>query len=649
MLFVLAPNEFFAQNETLPLKLVSPERKVEITIELDKEKAPVYAVKFQGSQVLETSSLGLELKRGGLLSKNMRVRDISRVTANETYTFVAGKTRNAHNHYNEVKIAFEETIAPHRQLTIIFRAYDDGAAFRYILPAQTDSTLIEVVREQSEFRFAGDLTCWSTNYGSFTTSQEAEFDKITASRIRPEAIIGLPLVCKTRDEAVTFALAEADLKDYAGMYFSGSSNGFGVVSRLAPRRDDASVAVRTSVKNQIMQTPWRVVMMGDNAGRLIESTLIMNLNPPSIMKDVSWIRPGKAAWDWWSGSLVEGVKATSEYAPTLRRFIDFAAQMKLEYMLVDAGWYTNLPAGQDDPNSSILRSIPQLDLPALVGYAREKDVGIWLWLHWKRADAEMDAAFPMFERLGIKGVKIDFMDSDDQEMVAFYHRVLSKAAAHRLMVNFHGAFKPTGLARTYPNYVTQEGVMGAEYNKWSARVTATHNVTLPFTRMLLGAMDYTPGGFRNTTPRDFKIRFIAPNVMTTRAHQLAMYVVYDSPVACVSDSPDVYANQTGAEFLQNVPTSWDETRVLAGDIGEYIIIARRRGQDWYLGAMTNEQAREVKVPLDFLGGENYQITRYADGAQPNDINKSSARLSDKTLTLKLASGGGCAARLTRMK
>jgi alpha-glucosidase len=307
-----------------------------------------------------------------------------------------------------------------------------------------------------------------------------------------------------------------------------------------------------------------------------------------------------------------------------------------------------------DLTADITKPIPEIDLPGLVAYARNKDVGIFVWTHWRLINDQIDKAFPFYEQLGIKGVKIDFMDRDDQEMVEFYHHVMQKAAAHHLMIDMHGAYKPTGLVRTYPNYITQEGVMGAEYNKWSAHITATHNVTLAFTRMLVGPMDYTPGGFRNLAPRDFKIQSNGPFVMTTRAQQLAMYVVYDSPFACVADAPEAYRGQAGADFLKVVPSTWDETRVLAGEIGKYIVMARRHGTDWYLGAMTNEDPREVQVPLDFLGSANYQTTIYADGKAPAEVTIAQKTIaaglkSARKLTLKLAPSGGVAARFLVIK
>jgi alpha-glucosidase len=646
----------FAQTETLPLKLHSPDRQVEITFALNADNAPVYSISYRNQTVIAASTLGLEFKQGGLLSKHMRVTGVRRDTRNETYRLVVGKTRQARDHYNEVVVSLEEEQAQQRKLDLIFRAYDDGAAFRYRLPAQAEMKSVEIAAERSQFRFPTDLTCWALQLGSFTTSYEGEYDRIASSRIRPDAIVGLPLVCKTRDEAVTFAISEADLNDYAGMYFAGLQNGYGVASRLSPRRDDASVAVRAALKEDGVRSPWRVVMVADKAGKLIESTLITNLNPPSAIGDTSWIRPGRSAWDWWSGPLAEGIAKPGMNNETMKYYIDFAAEFGLEYMLVDAGWYTAKAWGEGaDLKADITKTVPSINLPELVQYARERKVDIFVWLNWVPTRDQMDVAFPYYEKLGIKGVKIDFMDRDDQEMVEFFHRVMKTAARHHLLVDLHGAYKPTGLARTYPNYITQEGVMGAEYNKWSARVTATHNLTLPFTRMLLGPMDYTPGGFRNVAHRDFKIKFAGPEVMTTRAQALAMYVVYDSPFACISDSPGAYRGQAGAEFIKVVPSSWDETRVPAGEIGEYVVVARRRGQEWYVGAMTNEQPREILVPLDFLGGGRYRLTLYSDGSGPADVITTTDNITDGRLKgashikLNLVSSGGSVLRFTPIK
>jgi alpha-glucosidase len=273
-------------------------------------------------------------------------------------------------------------------------------------------------------------------------------------------------------------------------------------------------------------------------------------------------------------------------------------------------------------------------------------VGLFLWLNWKALDAQFDAALDQYQAWGIAGIKVDFMDRDDHVMVDWYHHLLSQAAEHRLMVNVHGAFHPTGLTRTYPNFITQEGVLGAENNKWSSRITADHNVTLAYTRMLLGPMDYTPGGFDNQTPETFRWRFMRPTVMTTRAHALAMFVVYESPLQTVADSPDAYAGQPETAFIGQVPTTWDETRFISGEIGQSIVLARRKGRDWYVGAMTNADARTVSLPLGFLGRGRFEATVYTDTDTPNRTEISTKAVeAETTLTLALKASGGAAIRI----
>ncbi len=660
-LICVCGGKVLAQVEALPLKLSSPDGQLEITLALNEQRAPVYSVSYRGQPVIAPSTLGLEFRQGALLSQGLRLTNVRRDMRDYRYTLVAGKAREARDHFHEMTVSFVEENAPQAKLELVFRAYDDGAAFRYRLPEQTAVRDFSLVAERSDFRFPTDMDCWALQLGGFTTSYEGEYDHIVSDRIRADSIIGLPLVCQSRDGRTTFALSEADLKDYAGLYFARvEGRGYGVTSRLAPRRDDKTVAVRGHVGPEGFVTPWRVVMVSNEPAKLIESTLIQNLSTPSVVNDTSWIRPGRSAWDWWSGPNTEGLTfKVGMNDATMKHYIDFASQMGLEYMLIDAGWYSKLPGygSEMDFKADITKTIPEIDLPGLISYARSKNVGIWVWAHWRLVNDQMDAAFPHFERLGIKGVKIDFMDSDDQEMVAFYHRVLKKAAEHHLLVDLHGAYKPTGLARTYPNYLTQEGVMGAEYNKWSARVTATHNVTLAFTRLLLGPMDYTPGAFRNRTRQDFNVKYIGPEVMTTRAHQLAMFVVYESPFACVSDDPGAYKEQAGAEFLKVVPTTWDQTRGIGGRIGEYVVVARKRGEEWYVGALNNEEAREIQVPLIFLGGVNYNATVYADGAKPDEVvvtktagvNYGKFKGTGSMMKLKLAPGGGAAVRLTPVK
>ncbi len=394
-------------------------------------------------------------------------------------------------------------------------------------------------------------------------------------------------------------------------------------------------------------------MINSRPGGLIESTdLILNLNPPCALNDTSWIEPGKTAWDWWSGDYDTDVNfKPGMNTPTLKHYIQFAADHHLPYMLIDAGWARHSNQQKGWETADITHWNSNVDLPAILAFARQRHVKVILWMHWKSVKRQMNQAFPLFQKWGVAGVKIDFMNRDDQEMVNFYYQMARTAARYHLVVDFHGAFKPTGMRRTYPNQLTREGVMGMEYSKWSYRTTPYHDVILPFTRMLAGPMDYTPGCFNNATKEQFKPRQINPMCQGTRAHQLAMYVVFFSPLQMLSDYPEIYDHNPGMAFLDQVPTVWDETRVVDGDPGEYVTVARKKGDKWYLGSMTNWMPRDLDIPLDFLGAGTYQAEIFADGpdaaqnAKSLTISKKWVKASDH-LSARLAPGGGLAVIFT---
>ncbi|PPU14398.1 glycoside hydrolase family 97 protein [Xanthomonas arboricola] len=626
------------------LQVQSPDARTQVEFTLREGGVPTYRVLYRNKVVLDDAPLGLDLGRADTLGKAMTLQGSTTETHDSRFALAVGKTRQARDHYRQLRVQLSDP--KQRRLTVELRAYDNGVALRYVLP---DAGEVRIRNELTSFAFPSDYACWSLNLGRFGTSHEGEYDAIAASRLRPHNLLELPLVCQTDASGTTLAIAEANLRDYAGLYLSGREDGsLGVSAKLSPRLDDPKLAVSFDAKGRDFATPWRVIMLGDSPASLIESNLISALNPPPAF-DASWVRAGKSAWDWWSGSLASGVAQPGMNTATIQRYIDHAQQLKLQYMLIDDGWYFGSTGdGQYNVDADIRRPVEQLDLPGLVAYARQRDVGLWLWAHWRALDAHMNEALAWYQQLGIKGIKVDFMDRDDQQMVDFYHRLLAKAAEHKLLVDLHGAYHPTGLTRTYPNYLTQEGVLGAEYNKWTTRITATHNLTLPFTRMLLGPMDYTPGGFRNVRPAEFKMQHIAPQVMTTRAQQLAMYVVYESPFAVVADSPEQYEHVPAAQFLRDVPASWDETRALDGAIGEHIALARRSGKDWYVGAMTNEQARTLTLPLAFLGKGSWTATIYADGEAPTEVRIDTRKLTSKdSLQLPLAANGGAAVRLRK--
>jgi alpha-glucosidase len=645
LLSALMPAAAWAQE---PFVLASPDGSNEVRIETT-ETGLTYRVVRRGKTVIEASPIGLATDKGGFGSEAATVLSNERTAVNEVYRPVAGKASQVPDRYSQLVLHLRRAADGHR-FDLVARAYDDGVALRFVVPQQEGLAALEVRGESTTFNFAANYDCWGFNVGKFVSSHEGEFDPVEASRIRDHNLFDAPLVCET-GEGTTFAITEADKRDYTGAYYAGlGGGGHGVRVVLTPRTDNppesamSSVAVRASLASSPLETAWRVVMLGDRPGDLVESSLVGLLAEPSRIEDTSWIRPGKSAWDWWNGWAVDVPNAGMNTA-TYKAYIDLADRLGLEYILIDEGWYkgsTTTPAPSD-----VTVPVPAMNIPELVRYGEERGVGIWVWAQWKQLERQLDDALALYGAWGIKGVKVDFMDRTDQEMVQFYHRLLSTAAEHELMVNLHGAYPPDGLNRTYPNFMTQEGVLGAEYNKWSSRITATHNVTLPFTRMLLGPIDYTPGGFRSLPPGEFRPSFIRPFVQTTRGHGLAMYVVYDSPIAMVADSPDVYVDADGslapgADFIARVPTSWDETRVLAGEIGQYIVTARRKGETWYLGAMTNERARKVTVPLDFLPrGGTYAAELYEDGAGPNELRQRTATVrGGGRLTLDLAGSGG---------
>lgn len=634
--------------------LKSPNARVQLAVTNDA-KGLSYAVSLDGNSVITSSALGLVINDLPLGKEELQLVGKEEASVNDSFTLVAGRTKTVADHYNTYTLKFVSKDSRKLNLNLLFRAYDEGVAIRYQLPQQSGLTEFTLQGELTRFGFAADYNCFGLNLGKFANSHEGEFDPVKASRIREHNLYDNPLVCKTGVGQTTFALAESDVRDYAGSWFTGRGDGgLGVDLRLTPRFDSRpdgleKAAVRATMTEKGVNSPWRVIMLGDTPGQLAESSLIAALGEPNKIGDTRWIKPGKTAWDWWNDNQVAVAKPGMN-TETYKAYIDFAAKLGLEYILIDAGWHEGA-AWTSTPGANLIKPIADMDMPAILKYAKSKNVGVWVWVQWKQLDWQMDEALSTYEKWGIKGIKVDFMDRSDQEIVAYYHKVLSTAAKYHLMVDLHGAYPPNGLVRTYPNFMTQEGVMGAEYNKWSQRVTATHNLTLPFTRMILGPMDYTPGGFRHATPEEFPAlrRNTLPYVQTTRGQAVAMYVVYDSPLQMLADSPLTYIKpdgtwEDGLEFIKGVPVTWDETRILQGDIGEYIVSARRKGNDWYLGAMTNETGRSLRIPLSFLAKGNYKVQVWQDGKTISTLDKSAANLSSNdSLTMTLApSGGGVA-------
>jgi alpha-glucosidase len=628
------------------INLTSPDGKMVIRFRLDEQGRPGWQVNRTGKEILSWSDLGLRFQGAPDLSKGLRLLDTTRNDHDETYELVAAKVHNARDHHRALHVALQESAPPRRSLELEFRAFDDGVAFRYLLPKDGGISTFAITRELTEFHFPADLKAWAFQINTFHSSFEGNYLPLMVGAIPDTALVHPPLTMQ-RSDGVTLAITEADLTDYAGMYLRGLP-GAALQVVLAPRLNESPVCVRGTTP---FVSPWRVLMIGGKPGELIESTIIENLNPPSVLKDVSWIKPGKAIFPWWPNFFSDKPGVPSKMGfENQKYYIDFAADNRLEYLELEPPWYGDEDGCINRPeNYDIIRPLPELRLPDLFAHARSRHVGIFLWNHWQNVDRQGDSAFALYQLWGAAGVKIDFMNRDDQEMVQWYQKALRMTAAHQLMVYFHGAYKPTGLRRTYPHLVTQEGVLGNEQNKVTYLATMEHTMTLPFTRMLAGPMDFTPGGFRNATREEFKPVYDRPMVLGTRCHQLAMFVVYESPLQMVCDDPSAYRDQPGLSFIRDVPTAWDETHVLRGEIGEYIIIARKHGTEWYLGAMTNWTTRDFTVPLTFLGDGDYQAEEYADGPDA-DTHPVSITISHKiisrqqVLRMRLASGGGMVIR-----
>jgi alpha-glucosidase len=616
-----APAQNPAKNDDKPAaKVTSPNGQ--ITLLLFDATVPGadlrYAVEFHGKRMIEQSKLGLEFDGQPELGPGMRMTGSQPEAVDESYTIPVGKTSTVRNNYNGVRAEFEG--AGGRKLAIEARAFDDGVAFRYMVPEQPGLEQVKITREDTEFAFVKDADTYPLILDGYQSSWEDEYQLRHVGGLHPDWLIGLPYLANEPGIG-WLAITEADIENYAGMYVRKEPHfgGLTVAAQLAPHRNEAGaadpegVAVETATP---FSSPWRVLMIADEPGKLIESNIVLNLNPPSKIADTSWIQAGKAAWDWWSGDAAPSVHfKTGMNTATMKHYIDFASASGFPYMLIDAGWaLAPTRTGPEDYSrlADITHVTPEIDMPELLRYAKQKNVRLWLWAHWTSVDKYMDQAFPLFEKWGIAGVKIDFMNRDDQWMVDWYRRVAALAAQHHLMVDFHGAFKPDGLRRTYPNVMTREGVMGKEYLKWSAQTTPAHNATLPFTRMLAGPMDYTPGAFGNSNLENFVARRFEPMGLGTRAQELALYVVFESELEMVSDYPEHYAGQKEFDFIKRVPATWDEVRSLGGIPMEWVSVARRSGSDWYVGTLTNWDPLSVQIPLSFLGPGKYVAEIYSD-------------------------------------
>lgn len=634
--------------------LNSPDGRIRVTIEFPEDgRRPRWSASFRDKPVLAQCELGLELSGGELMTGARIVAEKNR-TADERVPVLFGKNESARDRFDEQHFTLENSEG--RRTHVFFRCYDDAIALRYEISAHSNEASVTIADESTSFRLAANPQAFVQYLEHHKTSHEHKVVPTPYREIRPGALLDLPLTFSWPDGTYA-AITEAALRYYAGMALMRAENSDALVCKLTPRADGTKVLRASPLK-----TPWRVVLIGDRPGALLESQTIYCLNEPNAIGDTSWIKPGKLTFHWWNGDVFDGKPG----APILSfemasKYIDFCASNRIAFhgMSSTEGtttpWYhQSKPGVEPGPDTDVTRPRPGFDLERIKKYADSKGVRLWTWVHQGALRGRVEEAFAAFEKMGWSGMMVDFFDHDDQDHVEFVEEILQAAARHKIMIHLHGVWKPTGLERTYPNLMNHEGALNLEYLKWSDLCTPEHGLMMAFTRLIAGPMDYHLGGFRAVPRANFKPRHVAPNVLGTRCHQLAMYVCFDNPTPMVADYPTAYIDQPGFDFLKIVPTWWDETRILTGEIGELLVTARRKGDEWYIGGIAAKKAQQVDLPLSFLGPGRYAATIWKDASNvaenPNALARETADLSRSDhLQIHLALDGGFVAHLVPRK
>lgn len=634
--------------------LQSPDGK--ITVAINASPDLTWSVKHQNTVVLLPSAISMTLQGGEVLGKGVSIQSAKTASANNTIKAHFYKKSTVQDHYNQLQLSFRNNYS------IIFRAYNDGVAYRFLTNSKDSLTIME---EEAGFRFADDHQAFipyvrEPRYANdlFQTSFESLYEEQKLSEIDPDTLAFLPLLVQLKDGKKA-VLLEADLENYPGMYLkaaAGKGNSLQAVHAPYPLTEQLGGnaggrnAVVTSRAGYIAKTagtrafPWRAMVISTSDKELANNDMVYKLAAPSRLDDVTWIKPGKVAWDWWNDWNISGVDFKAGInTPTYKYYIDFAAAHGIEYIVMDEGW-------SETNNINAIK--PQINLEEIIGYGNQKGVGVILWATWYALNGKLDEVFRKYAAMGVKGFKIDFLDRDDQKMVSSIYDIARKAAEHKLLIDLHGMYKPTGLQRTYPNVIGFEGVRGMETVKWApSDDVPRYDVTIPFIRMVAGAMDYTPGAMRNATKSGFRPDNSMPLSQGTRSHQLAMYVVFEAPLGMLSDNPTAYLREPAiTNFIAGIPTVFEETVALDGKVGEYVALARRKGDTWYAGAMTNWTPRELTLDFSFLGEGQYEAEIFRDGINADrdatDYKREviPVKRGDKQ-TINLMNGGGWAARI----
>ncbi len=637
---------------TLVFSLSAKEYSVEspsgkIVINISVGTSVNYSVLLNGTEIISPSTISLEISDGVIWGKNSKIKKAKTISVSEDIIpVVQRKYAKIENNYNQLTLSFKGYL-------LQFKAYDEGAAYRWISEKEGN---YNVVSEQVTFNFPADHKIWFPEEESMFTHQEREYLYENLSDINADRF-GSTGMLIDGENGVKIYISESDLMDYPGMYLKGSNENSNALIGKFPGVVLEEVQLRdrdlkpTKYADYIAECsgsrsfPWRAMIISENDADLLKSELIYKLGPEQKIENTDWIKPGKVAWDWWNANNIYGVDFEAGVNNnTYKYYIDFASKYGLEYIILDEGWYVL---------GDIMKQEKDIDIQELVDYGKTKNVDIILWVVWETLDAKLTEGLDQFQKWGVKGIKMDFMQRDDQWMVNFYEKIAAECAKRELLVDFHGAYKPSGLNRAYPNVISYEGVKGLENAKWSDMPNPEHNVTIPFIRMVAGPMDFTPGAMINATKENYKIVFNKPMSPGTRCHQLGMYVVFESPLQMLADNPSNYYREPECmEFLSVVPSVWDDTKVLDAKVSDYIAIARRSGETWYVGAMTDWDTRTLELNLDFLDSGNYKMQIWKDGVNADkhaaDFAQEELQVnSSSKVKVEMAAGGGWVAIIAK--
>ncbi len=631
-------------------KVSSPNGMLMLEVSFDKQLN--YSLKVANDKVLENSTASLEINNNNANNPEIgKVINVKRSTINRVlYPHVQQKSKEIIEHYNEIIFMFDNA------LSISFRVFDQGLAYRFSTQLMGG---VNVINERAKINFVNDNQVLFPEEKSFISHNERLYQPFKLSQIAPKQFASLPLLINTGHTKMV--ITETGLRDYPGLWLKGTNNKS--LSAIFPHQVLKSEMKKDSDRNERITKrapyisshqidkemggrdfPWRIFATSQNDAELLTNQLSYLL-ADELAIDPTWVKPGQVAWDWWNANNIYGVDFDAGInTQTYKYYIDFAAKYGIEYIVLDEGWHHL---------DNVLNVVEGINVKEIVAYGKSKNVDVILWVIWKTLDEQLEHALDEFQKWGAAGIKVDFMQRDDQGMVNYYWKVAKAAAKRHLLVDFHGSYKPAGLRRAYPNVITREGVRGLEHNKWADYITAEHNLTLPFIRQLAGPMDYTPGAMVNAQPDNFKIVFNRPMSKTTRVHQMAMYVVFESPLQMLADSPSNYLKEhESTQFISQIPTVWDETIVLSAELSDHIIIARKSGFDWFIGVMGNSKKREFSLDLTFLGAGEFTMESFSDGANADkyasDYKTQVEQVSESSIIkAKLAPSGGWVAKISK--